>query len=138
MKAALGKFFGYYLIWAIGVIGFPVLFWITWVQSVGFVYVELFNFVMLFGITCFLGVIAVRYVRIRQNGRLKDLKNMIISDGICFILCVIISYTAYMVAYFYLGLAGMGFCLGNIWYYLYWLMDEKKQAAKKETEKVKA
>ena len=126
MKGFLKKLFGEYLVWAIGIIGFPVLLWITWVQSVGFVYVELTTFIMLFAITCFLGVIAVRYSRKTQHARLKDLKTMIIGDSVCFILCVIITYTAYMVAYFYMGLCGMGFCLGNIWYYLYWVRSDAK------------
>lgn len=128
MKEFIKKLFSVYLVWTIGIIGFPLLFWITWVQSVGFVYVELTTFIMLFGITCFLGVISVRYARNKQHARLKDLKSMIVGDSVCYILCVIISYTAYMVAYYYMGLCGMGFCLGNIWYYLYWVMDEKKAA----------
>lgn len=134
MKAVLGKIFGHYLVWAIGIIGFPLLFWITWVQSVGFQYVDLSNFVFVFAITCFFGVIAVRYVRRSQHAKMKDIKHMLISDVVCFILCVIISYTAYNVAYYYLGLGGMGFCLGNIWYYLFWLRDEQKKEAESEAK----
>ena len=132
MKAFLSKFFGVYLVWAIGIIGFPVLLWITWVQSVGFVYIELTTFIMLFAVTCFLGVIAVRHTRISAHARIRDLKTMIIGDSVCFILCIFISYMAYMVAYYYMGLCGMGFCLGNIWYYLYWLKSEEKAADNKK------
>ena len=126
MKEFLNKLFGRYLIFAIGILGFPALMWITWVQSVGFVYVDLSTFIMLFAGTCFLGVIAVRYARINQHARLKDMKHMIIGDAVCFILCLIISYFAYMVAYYYMGLCGMGFCLGNIWYYLHWVRTDAK------------
>ena len=134
MKAFLGKLFGVYLVWAIGILGFPALFWITWVQSVGFIYVELTTFIMLFAVTCFLGVIAVRHTRLRQHARLRDLKTMIIGDSICFILCIFISYFAYMVAYYYMGLCGMGFCLGNIWYDLFWLRNEAKASGEPKAD----
>jgi len=130
MKQVLTKIFGRYLVLIIAVLGLPIIFWITWVQSVGFTYVELFDFLMVLIISVFLGIIVVRYVRNKQHGRLKDLKNMMISDSICFILCVIIAYMAYMIAYYYMGLFGMSFCMGNIWYYLYWEWSEKKQAQK--------
>ncbi|MBQ6550564.1 MAG: hypothetical protein IJL78_04065 [Lachnospiraceae bacterium] len=137
MKQVLGKIFGRYLPLALAFVSVPLLLWITWVQTLGFELVGVVDFLMVFLVSIFLGIITIRFARRKQHGRLKDLKGMLIGDTVCLILCLILCYMAGNVAFYYLALFGTGFCLGNLWYYFFWEWSEKKAAAAAEAEAAK-